>query len=203
MTYARVLICLVMLLFAQRPMRAQVVTSMTPKLVLEAIALGNSGRKLGPYEWKRPGPWKRGGFPLGGFTTPFLRVALAARRARQLYQPFTPDDVTAEMIAPTVHVIAPARIDGLTVSDVQAVVFLPKGANDRVAAIHPSITLPISREWQNYYGAKVSGAGKMAVFPIEALSDRNELHIVYESSVADGGPLCTDCPVTFGLKRVR
>jgi hypothetical protein len=40
------------------------------------------------------------------YTTPYLRVALAANAAKKRYCPFTVGDVTPEMVAPEIHFYA-------------------------------------------------------------------------------------------------
>ena len=50
--------------------------------------------------------------------------------------------------------------------------------------------------------------GQIAVFPLSALTDENEVHVVYDRSAtigrnAAGGVTCDDCNAGFNLSGVR
>jgi hypothetical protein len=62
--------------------------------------------------------------------------------------------------------------------------------------------------FQNLFGAKAEGVGRMAVFPLSALTEDNEVHVVYDKEAriganAAGGRHCDDCRAGFDLKGVR
>ena len=75
--------------------------SLTPEDVAQAIEWGQSDRPEG-YPLRSAFP--RNKTPPGAVYTPYLRVALAARAAREEGRTFTAEDVTAEMTAPLMYV---------------------------------------------------------------------------------------------------
>ena len=74
--------------------------SLTPEDITQAIEWGQSGRPEG-YPLRSAFP--RNKTPPGAVYTPYLRVALAARAAREEGRTFTTGDVTAEMTAPLIY----------------------------------------------------------------------------------------------------
>lgn len=93
-------------LYAQR-----VVTEMTPPLVAEAITAGEKGDVADGVITKSSG-WSWGSIHIATFSTPYMRVAMAARQAKKAYRKFTAADVTPEMIAPELHVYAWPQVNG-------------------------------------------------------------------------------------------
>lgn len=155
---------------------------------------------------------------------------MAARQAKKAYRKFTPADVTPEMIAPELHVYAwsqfnganqPTRdpIGGAAIHDrapagaanVTAIVITPKKGKQEhkmAAAIHPTRFEPIPTLWQNLFGAEIQAFGMVAAFPLSALSEENEVHVIYDRPAtmgmnAIGGRHCDDCSAEFKLKKVR
>lgn len=74
--------------------------SLTPQDITQAIEWGQSGRPEG-YPLRSAFPGNK--TPPGAVYTPYLRVALAARAAREEGRTFTTGDVTAEMTAPLIY----------------------------------------------------------------------------------------------------
>jgi hypothetical protein len=92
--------------------------------------------------------------------------------------------------------------NGPGVSSVEAIVLMPKGSTDRDQAIQPSTTRETTAEFKNAMGATFSGKSLTAIFPLSALSEANEVHIIYDRSI--GPPArCTDCIAKLELKGVR
>src|SRR5262249_28544585 len=88
----------------------EIAAPMTPERVNAAIAWGTSlaHRKTeDPFDAYSLGARER-----VNVTTPFLRVALAARRAAEDGRQFTAADVTPEMIKPVLVVYAPGNLIG-------------------------------------------------------------------------------------------
>jgi hypothetical protein len=189
-----------------------IVTEMTPALIEEAIRTGERGRiaDTGLY---RGAFGVMGDLRVGFYSTPYLRVALAARLAKRDYRTFTPADVTPDMLVPELHIYAFPQVAGAEVSNVTAVVVTPrKGTPDqkRDRAIHPLRVEPLTTQWANLFGAKFEGQGRIAAFPLSVLSEQNEVHVVYDrpATIGDVGRVgsrhCTDCDVEFyGLKKVK
>lgn len=140
----------------------------------------------------------------GFYSTPFLRVAIAANRAKKQYKPFTEQDVTPEMVAPELHVYATAASLGdMKVANVEAVVVSKAGEKDRSKVVQPAKLIELPEEFQNIFGAKVVGKSVLAIFPLDVLSEQNEIHIVFDKRIASGVTGCDDCSMRFKLSGVR
>ena len=207
----RSLTCAALLLLTTVASHAQrTVSEMTPQLIDEAIKGGERGDVPSGVMSEKSG-WSWGSLHIATFSTPFMRVAAAARQAKKEYRKFSPADVTSEMIAPELHVYAWANAEGVDAANVSAVVITPKkgNQNEKMAkAIHPTRFEPIPQQFQNLFGATSQGVGRIAVFPLSALSEANEVHVVYDRSAtigsnAAGGVKCDDCKAGFNLKGVR
>ena len=188
------------------PVSAQIVTEMTPEKIREAIAFGTSQKEAPYYEIRLPGFVGSVYKPrLGSFTTPFLRVALAAFEAKKLYKTFTEADVPRELVAPEVYVYGMSQADGARIANVQAVVITPKGRHDPASAIRPVSTADVPVQYRNLMGMTAAGKNLMAVFSLEAFREGNEVHIVFDSGVHDGAKakFCEDCFVELKLDKVR
>ncbi len=156
-----------------------VVTELTPELIREAIAYGAKEKKLKAYKLggrsitqNRPGA-------VAYYTTPFLRVALAASEAKTTYKEFTEKDVTPDMIGPEVAIIASAFVPtgSKNVDSVKAVVvFLADGK-----PLQPDRIEPFTDEYSNAYGKKEEGHGIRAYFPLSVLRANTEVRVVMES----------------------
>lgn len=162
-----------------------VVVEMTPERIREAIALGNSKKDIKPY-----------GLPsgLGGslglgkaklddasYTTPFLRVALAANRAKQEYKTFTETDATPEMIEPVLRVYANPLVRGRHVNSVRTVIVKHKKSG---AIVQPTSTEPTEESYSNAYGATAEGKGLRATFPLDVVNAEHEIRVVFEDGEA-------------------
>lgn len=183
-----------------------VIREMDTAAIRSAISLGNASEKLEPYELLASGPialgmkWEK--VRMAVYTTPFLRVALAAFQAKKLFKTFTLENVTPEMIRPVLEVYAASipREGTAIVGNVQTVIITKVGRKDPI--IRPIETAPSSENWRNLFGFSAAGTGMMAVFPLEALSEQNEIHLVYDTKVGRG-KTCDDCTVKFKLDKVR
>lgn len=187
-----------------------IVTEMTPQLIEEAIKAGERGKVASGNMSERSG-WSWGSLHIATFSTPFMRVAAAAERAKKEYRKFTPAEVTPEMTAPELHVYAWSNVPDTVATNVTAVVITPKKGNrdeQMAKAIHPTRFEPIPQQFQNLFGAETTGNARLAVFPLSALSEDNEVHVVYDRDAkiggnAAGGVNCDDCKAGFKLKGVR
>jgi len=180
--------------------QAQVVTEMTPERIREAIA---DKKTAGCYTLKK-------GYAC--FTTPYSRVVQAARSAKREYQPFTENDVTPEMVAPVVEVLAfpqPSFVIGSgrvgPPIDVKAVVVMPKGSKDREAALLPTATADLDSRYQNLMGAKWDARGVVARFPLFALTESHEVRVVYDGKGCSDWKfnLTSECGFQFKLDGVK
>lgn len=194
------------LLITPLSVSAQVVTNMTPDTIKQAISYGTREKSVELNEIKtRSGfAWDADKVRWGFYSTPFLRVAMAANRAKRQYKAFTEQDVTPEMIAPELHVYATAAsLGGVKVANVEAVVITKAGEKDRSKVIRPTNLTELPEEFQNIFGAKVVGKSVVAAFPLDVLSEQNEIHIVFDQRIASGATGCDDCSMRFKLSGVR
>ena len=128
--------------------QAQIVRDMTPERIREAIALGTKSKELG---WYRIQEKARFTWPplIAVYTTPFLRVALAANAAKKQYKPFTEADVTPDMIKPEILVYAESHaVLGTDIANVETIVVLPHNSKDASQAVHPTEMKDASQEYK-------------------------------------------------------
>ena len=202
----RVLNAALVIILTATPASAQVLTNLTPVQIREAIAYGSSEKKVPYYEIRKGGIFGSDYKPtLGSYTTPYLRVAQAAFQAKKQYRSFTEADVTEDMLAPELRVYGYSQAEGPRIANVQAVVITPKKKHEPEDAIRPVSTSEIPVEFSNLMGMKSEGTSLLAVFPLDVLSEDNEVHIIYDSGVHDGGEnkYCEDCYTKFNLEKVR
>ena len=190
------------------PVQAQIVYPMSPERIREAISLGTSARALGPYRIQEKARWS---WPplIAVYTTPFLRVALAANAAKNRYQQFTEADVTSAMIAPEIQIYAPSQsVQGTAIANVETIVVLPYNSKDASQAVHPAQLKEASQEYKNLLGFTGEGRGMLAIFPLDAWQESNEVHVVFDMAIpsshgpsARGG--CIDCKSRIYLEKIR
>jgi len=188
--------------------RAQIVRDMSPDRIREAIAMGNKAKDLGAYRIQEKARWS---WPplIGFYTTPFLRVALAANTAKKHYKQFSESDVTQEMLAPEIQVYAPSQpAEGAAIANVETIVLMPNKSNDRGLAIQPISMTDATEEYKNLFGFNAVGKGKLAVFPIDVWQEGNEVHVVFDHGIPGSqGPRkmggCIDCKSRIYLEKVR
>jgi len=184
----------------------QIVQEMTPERIREAIALGARSKALTAYKIQEKARFSW--LPqIGVFTTPFLRVALAAHTAKKRYKPFTETDVTPEMVAPEIHVYAPSRpLDGAAIASVDTIVVLPLDSKDLSQTVHPIRATDASEQYKNLFGFTGEGRGMLAAFPLNIWREDNEIHVVFDKEIPSShGPGargdCTDCNHESTLRR--
>lgn len=69
-------------------------------------------------------------------------------------------------------------------------------------AIQPTSLAEIPELFLNIFGMRANAAGRMGIFKLEALSEDNEVHVIYDRAAA-GGRHCDDCHIGFNLRGVR
>ena len=107
------------------------------------------------------------------------------------------------MTVSELHVYGIAQVVGARVANVQNVVITPKAVHDPSSAIRPTSMVEIPVEFRNLMGMQAQGKSVLAVFPLDALRDGFEVHIIYDSGVPNGrlNSFCEDCFMEFDLKR--
>ena len=195
-------------LLAAGLIEAQVVTEMTPERIREAIADTNT---KGCYPLKSSGKWLHGE-DSGCFSTPYSRVAQAARSAREKYQTFKEADATPEMLAPVVEIVAFSPSSFIMGRgrvgpplDLEAVVVMPRKSKDRAAAILPTVQTDVDQAYQNLLGARFEAKAIRASFPLTVLSEENEIRFVYAGKGCSDwkNKLSSECAVPFKLQGVK
>jgi hypothetical protein len=126
----------------------------------------------------------------GALFTPFVRVAMLARKAAESYKPFTTADVPADMKEQLVYVLVrpfEKRSTGLDrFVDAQHVVILPTGSRDAAQAIQPVWVRADTTVLQNAFGAKIETRGIVAAFPPDAIQPDRDLVFIYAGPIMDG-----------------
>lgn len=194
------------IVWATSALAAAAIATMTPKEIRGAIAFGMAEKTMPTYALRKPGFVGANFKPvLGSFSTPFLRVAQSAHAAQVSFKTFAEADVTPDLIAPELHVFGFAQSDRGQVVNVQQILITKKGSKEPAAAIRPSRSEPIPVTMRNLYGFKGDGESLFAVFPIDALRDGSEIHVIYDGRVHDGAPnkYCEDCAVEIDMAKIR
>jgi hypothetical protein len=152
-----IVVHLVLVLCLAAAAQAQIVRDMSPDQIREAISIGNKAKDLGAYRIQEKARWS---WPplIGFYTTPFLRVALAANVAKKHYKVFKENDVTKEMLAPEIQVYAPSHAAGTDIANVETIVVMPGKSKDRSLAIQPRTITDATEEYKNLFG--FSGEGR-------------------------------------------
>ncbi len=202
-------LALAVMLFAESA-EAQIVREMTPEKIREAITLGVRSKNLSPYRIQEKA---RFSWPplIALYTTPFLRVALAANAATKQYRTFTEADVTAEMIAAEIQVFTESKsLGGGGIANVTTVVLLPRKAKGPEQVIRPVRTANATEHYKNLFGFTAEGQAMIATFPIDVWTEDKEVHVVYDAGIPNANPFgtgglggCTDCKSRLYLDKVR
>ncbi len=173
--------------------------ALTPQMsaaeIAAAIQDGQSKKELKPYRIGRRAKLIRSAmaFELGQAYTPYLRIALAARAARDAYKTFTEADVTPDMTEPLVYVqVPPQERPGAKTPldkyiDVETVLVMPKGSKDPAQAIRPVWLKESVSVFTNLFGAQWQSRGMVAAFPIEVLMQAYEVIAIYKDKPLMGG----------------
>jgi hypothetical protein len=187
---------------------AQIIRDMSPERIREAIAVGSKAKNVWVYTIQEKARWS---WPplLAVYTTPFLRVALAANAAKKQYKTFAETDVTPDMLKPEIQVFIPSRaLQGTSIANVQTIVLLPHNSKDAAQAVHPTSVTEATQEYKNLLGFTGEGKGMVAVFPIDAWREDYDAHVVFDAEIpssqgpgAVGG--CMDCRSRLYLKDVK
>src|SRR5215204_3474990 len=156
-------ILLAVFLAASETAAQQVIVTMTPESVDEAIRLAAdekaTARLLDAYVVQTRAGWGNGPL-IGSFSTPFARVVQAALAARKKGSAFAAGDVTPDLIAPELHVIALAQTaasdDGM-IATVLSVVLGRRGSKDPADVIQPLRTTELTAQYQSLVGTAFKG----------------------------------------------
>jgi hypothetical protein len=183
----------------------QLVTEMSSKNVEEAIQLAGdekmARRFLSTYVVQSRAGWGNGPL-LGSFSTPFARVVQAALAAQKTGKTLAASDISSEMIAPELHVIAmwqQAALDDSSVAAVQSVVIADRGDSNAAAASQSLRQVELTREYKELYGVESPERGVVAVFPLSVLKAGREIRVSFDKIAEASNALtaCKDCVVTL------
>lgn len=158
---------------------------LTDEQLHAAMDFGNNGK---PAVYKLD----MGSFDAGWVTTPFMRVAIAARRAKESYKPFSLEDAKA-LNDGTVHI---------AIGDTIAQAFTKKGGKDRVVRPEQIIVLPKESKNINeavrpidanvnvrnfmWMGSDLSRVTVLASFPTSVITKDQEFVMIYAENVFFG-----------------
>ena len=189
----------------------QVIVTMTPESVEDAIRLAAdekaAARLLDAYVVQTRAGWGNGPL-IGSLSTPFARVVQAAVAARKRGSAFAPADVTPDLIAPELHVIAltqTAATDDGMVATVLSVVLGRRGSKGPADVIQPLRTSELTAQYQNLVGTAFKGTGVVAVFPLSALMPDSEIRVVFDRTARgfSGLAMCRECTMPVSMNRIR
>lgn len=119
-----------------------------------------------------------------------------------------PADVTPDLTAPELHVIALAQTaatdDGM-LATVLSVVLARRGRKDPGDVLQPLKTNELTAQYQTLAGTAFKGTGVVAVFPLGALVPDTEIRVVFDRTTRgfSGLSMCRECPVPVNLNRLR
>jgi hypothetical protein len=129
-----------------------------------------------------------GGYELGVnvvLTTPFSRVAKAAANAKRKYRPFTPSDVTKEMVEPVVVVTAEGYAPSADIVNNFEHIVVAKGSAENAEAIQPLNITTTTQEHKNRFGMTLATTkGVVASFPLSVLTEGYEFRVIYNLNFA-------------------
>ena len=113
-------------------------------------------------------------------TGPLNDIAQASHDATRKYQPFTPDNVTADLVEPVIRVFAlPVHP---SVPAAEHVVLRVKASG---AVVQPLRVTTVPETWQNLYGAQFKGQGIVAVFTAADLPTEDFDVVIVLSGTSD------------------
>lgn len=171
-----------------------------PEVIAEAIAHGTTAKEVAPL---RVSAGRAECF----VTTPFLRVAAAAAKAKREYSTFTAESVTPEMAAPVLEVTCPSKSvveagnPAFGFASVQRIVITDKGGANPV---QPLKTTTFEETYGNKLGGSWTANGMVAYFPPDALKVGREIHVIFDQKVSAKFSKCDDCRIELkDLKGLR
>jgi hypothetical protein len=182
-------------MLAQAP-EANPTPAMSPDTLREAMAYGARASEVKLYDLSA----KMGRIQCA-FSTPFLRVALAAYEAKRNYKTISPEAAEAAAAGPFVAVgCGSAAIGGSgpeamrTFANVTNIV-ITTGKDGKGDATQPTSTIPAPELYQNAFGARTEASGLLAQFPVGAFRSGAELHVIFDRKIKYGFSSCSDCAI--------
>ena len=165
-----------------------------PAWIDAALALGQQSKSVSPIALgrrkgllERFSDWKKDP-GIAFFTTPYVRVALAAEDARRKLKPIAAGNISAWMLEPVLTVYVPQYEDlgggRVTNTIPEHVVIRAVGSSAPNAAVQPIGTRPYdeSKDWIVQVGETRTGDGLIADFPLQSLKVGNEFYVVFRRS---------------------
>ena len=184
----------------------QIVMTMTPAQIEEAIRLANDEKAARAFLLNYVVQARSGmgtGPLLGYVSTPFARVVRAALVARAKGTAFDAADVTSDLISPQLDVLVLNQ--SAAYSDLNATV---QSVSITVGnqAIEPESTKAATPVQYRLFGLKEeSERGIVAVFPLEAATSGNTIRVTYSQVVRGSSAItnCQSCSAPFFSARLR
>lgn len=187
----------------------QLVANMTDADIEEAIRLGIDEKAAAKFLQSYVAQTRTGlgaGPLIGYFSTPFSRVVRAAAAARKQGRPFTRADVTPDLLAPQLEVLAlshPAAYSPTTAAVVD-VTITSSNSNSPNEAIQPASTTPATSQHYALYGVSRENGATVAVFPLTAVAPGHRIRVSYSDVIGSSAMTnCKECSVPLGVARLR
>jgi hypothetical protein len=135
-------------------------------------------------------------------------VVQAALAAQKTGKTLAATDVSSEMIAPELHVIAmsqQAALDDSSVAAVQSVVIADRGDSNSAAAGQSLRQVELTKDYKDLYGIESVQRGVVAVFPLSVLKPGREIRVSFDKIAKASNALaaCKDCVVTLPNNGLR
>ena len=178
--------------------------SLSPDVLNAAIAAAKAPTPPAPYVLKGPSTPVTRGAPLdpevaktldpnkiltfGAVYTPFVRIAILARKAADAGKPFGPADIPAEIQDGLTYVAAlPWERTDVTgpdrLVDPIFVIVTPPGSTDRAQVVQPVWVKPETTYLRNILGSAVPERAMLAAFSPGSIQAGKEFVIVYAGTV--------------------
>lgn len=205
------LFAFVMIAIAFEAVAQELIVNPSPAQIEEAIRLAGdekaASRFLQAYVVQSRSGMGTG--PLLGYvSTPFSRVVLAARAARKEGKAFASADVTADLVAPELHVIVLAQTaayDPLP-ARLETVVITSNAGAGSDARVEPLRMVAARKEDYAFFGLSSGGdPATVAVFPLTAATPGRSIRVTFTTVIRGSSALtnCKECAVPLGANRLR
>ena len=188
----------------------QLVLAPTPEQIDEAVQLAVDERAaqrfLAAFVVQSHAGWGNGPL-IGMFSTPFSRVVAAAAAARKRNEPFGRSNVPPDVTVSELHIVvfSVAAVGDGALATVETVRVRPRTGPHSDDDIQPIRVEDLLEPYRKLYNVGVEGRGIIAVFPLSAVSAKNEIVVVFDRTVRGASALsqCKECVVPFPSSGIR
>jgi hypothetical protein len=159
--------------------------ALTQDEIRTAIALGQSSSEIPRLRVGKRATLIKSAIAVqvGAASTPYMRIALAAREAKAKYRVFSEADVTKELAGNFLLLMIhpqPMTDKKSPTTSPETILALPKGSIDPADAVRPIWTQTENQTLQNLFGAQWTESTMFAAFPPEVLNKNLEFVVIYK-----------------------